>query len=452
MPEVVERFGREARAAARIQGEHVARVIDVGRFEDGTPFMVMEYLRGRDLAAELSQRGPLPVGEAVRYVLEASEAVAQAHAMRIVHRDLKPSNLFLAETPGRPPIVKVLDFGISKVVDAPSGSLTKTASVMGTPFYMSPEQLLSAKNVDHRSDIWSLGVIIYELLAGHPPFWGETQPEVIAKILENRPPPLRARRPDVAPLLESVVSRCLRSRVDERFSSVADLAIALLPFGGAEDRERVAAISRVLGIPTDVIAGSLAQVTLAAGAPDTLHTGPPSRFADAAGGTMRSEGGAAHVAGAVSQVGNIPKTLRVGGGATPVGGASADGIAMSSVAPPANRGALWLAALAGILTLVAVAGVVALVRSRDDARAGRIDTVSPEPPPGPGAFSLQATISPLPAAPPPMESQEPVPARPPASMAPQPRPAGGPPPGWRANERPPPAATGAHNPLDMGLK
>jgi serine/threonine-protein kinase len=357
--------------------------------------------------------------------------------MRIVHRDLKPSNLFLAETPGRPPIVKVLDFGISKIADAPTGALTKTASVMGTPFYMSPEQLLSAKNVDLRSDIWSLGVIIYELLAGHPPFWGETQPEVIAKILENCPPPLRPRRPDVPPLLESVISRCMRTRADERFSSVGDLAIALLPFGGAEDRERVAAISRVLGLPTDVISGSLAQVTLAAPAPEIARTARLAHLPDTAGATMRSPGADANVA-------------------------SADSIVMTSLVPPAGRPAVWLAALAGVVTLVAIAGVVMALRSQRDADAVRVDTVSPEPPSEPGALAPPATIAPLPPAPPATGSPEPagftgrsedrkVP-RPVASPALPPLPAGEPPPVRHATQRQPPPPTGARNPLDMGLK
>ncbi len=245
--DVVERFAREARAAAQIHGEHVARVIDVGRFDDGTPYMVMEHLRGHDLADELHRRGALPVTEAVRYLLETCEAIAQAHALRIVHRDLKPANLYLAETPGRAPIIKVLDFGISKVVEPNADALTKTASVMGTPFYMSPEQLLSAKNVDERTDIWALGVILYELLAGRPPFTGESVAEIVAQILHNAPQPLRVYRPDVPPALEAAIARCMQSKPEARFANVALLAFALAEHADAADRDSAAAIARVLG-------------------------------------------------------------------------------------------------------------------------------------------------------------------------------------------------------------
>jgi serine/threonine-protein kinase len=274
MPEVVERFTREARAAAKIQGEHVARVIDVGRFDDGTPFMVMEYLQGHDLAAQLQQYGPLAVTDAVRYVLEACEAVVQAHALRIVHRDLKPANLFLAQQPGRRPIVKVLDFGISKVIEPGAEALTKTSSVMGTPFYMSPEQLLSSKNVDERSDIWALGVILYELLVGLPPFYGETGPEIIAQVLQNNPQPACARRPDLPPTLDAVIARCLRSKVEERFPNVADLAQALMPFASQGDRESVVAIASVLGIQMP----PLGDGSAAAAAATAYSAAQPARF------------------------------------------------------------------------------------------------------------------------------------------------------------------------------
>ena len=184
--ETVTRFLREARAAAKIKSEHVARVSDVGTLESGAPYLVMEYLDGSDLSALLRRDGPLPPRDAVEYVLQACEALAEAHAVGIVHRDLKPANLFLARHAGGAPRIKVLDFGISKLTardpsmppDDPS--MTRTRAWLGSPLYMSPEQMRSARDVDTRTDIWALGVILYELLSGKPPFDGETFPELCA--------------------------------------------------------------------------------------------------------------------------------------------------------------------------------------------------------------------------------------------------------------------------------
>ena len=211
-PEVVERFAREARAAAKIRGEHVARVIDVGQFDDGAPYMVMEHLEGHDLAKHLELHGPLPIEDAIRYLLETCEALAEAHGAKIVHRDLKPSNMFLATQPDKSAIIKVLDFGISKTGDAPTAALTKTSALMGTCFYMSPEQLTNPKGVDHRSDIWSLGVILYELLAGRPPFLGESVPEIIGGILSNQPESIRTLRAEVPFGLEVVIGKCMQTK------------------------------------------------------------------------------------------------------------------------------------------------------------------------------------------------------------------------------------------------
>src|SRR5215471_9452446 len=218
MPELVERgesaerFRREARAAARIKSEHVVRVLDVGNWDGNAPYMVMEYLDGRDLSAELRERGQLTARECVDYVLQAIEAVAEAHALGIVHRDLKPENLFLSKRADGSRTVKVLDFGISKTIMLGSSeeqSLTQTATIMGSPFYMSPEQMRAPRNVDARSDIWALGAILYDLLAGQPPYVAETIPQLCTMMLESDPAPLREIRPEVPPELEAVVARCL---------------------------------------------------------------------------------------------------------------------------------------------------------------------------------------------------------------------------------------------------
>ncbi|HEY3500068.1 MAG TPA: serine/threonine-protein kinase, partial [Polyangiaceae bacterium] len=167
--EAVLRFVREARAVTRIKSEHVVRVSDVGTLDSGEPFMVMEYLEGADLGALLLQRGPLPIAEAAEYVLQACDAIAEAHALGIIHRDLKPPNLYLSRRADGSPVVKVLDFGISKAQTAAGDAMTRTSALMGSPLYMSPEQMTSSRDVDPRSDIWSLGIILYKLVSGRLP-------------------------------------------------------------------------------------------------------------------------------------------------------------------------------------------------------------------------------------------------------------------------------------------
>jgi serine/threonine-protein kinase len=232
--EVVARFDREARASARIRGEHVARVIDVGKLDNGAPYMVMEHLEGGDLASWLEHRGVLPIEQAVEFVLQACEAVAEAHALGIVHRDLKPANLFCTRRPDGTLCIKVLDFGISKMSGmGASGDMgmTRTAAIVGSPFYMSPEQMHSAKGVDARTDLWALGVILYELLTDRVPFEAEEIPELVLKVLRDTPPPLSSLRPDVPPGLDAIVRRCLEKDRDRRYADVADLVRALVAFG-----------------------------------------------------------------------------------------------------------------------------------------------------------------------------------------------------------------------------
>ena len=233
--EAIARFLREGRAAASLESDHVVRIHDLGTLEHGTVFMVMELLRGRDLAHHLGEHGALPIEEAAEYVLQACEAIAEAHSRGIVHRDLKPSNLYLTHRSDGQPLIKVLDFGISKSVrqgDDPAfqANLTSTRSVMGSPAYMSPEQVRDAKKVDHRTDIWSLGVILYELLAGQPAFDGDTLPGVCAAIAADTPKPLRAARPDVPPELEAIVVRCLEKDPDRRFQTVREFVASLAAF------------------------------------------------------------------------------------------------------------------------------------------------------------------------------------------------------------------------------
>ena len=235
--EAATRFRREVRAAARIKSEHVCRVIDVGSLEHGAPYMVMELLDGNNLEEELTNRGPLPVPEATLYILEAVEAIAEAHAAGIVHRDLKPANLFLARRADRSRLLKVLDFGISKSMVESHGSrdmsLTKTGVIIGSPLYMSPEQMRSTKDADTLSDVWALGAILFQLITGRPPYEGETIPELCAKLFTEDAPPPSTVRAGLPANLDAVLHRALARDATRRFQNVAELGAALLEFAPA---------------------------------------------------------------------------------------------------------------------------------------------------------------------------------------------------------------------------
>ena len=245
-PAAMGRFLREARATAGLQSEHVVRVIDAGTRASGTPYIVMEYLDGRDLGEYLRSqyRGTngMPVTEAIDLLLQAGEAIAEAHSIGIVHRDLKPSNLFVTEDLDGRRKVKVLDFGISMFVDQSAMSdgraLTGTGDLIGSPLYMSPEQLRDAHRVTAQTDIWALGVILYELLAGVSPFQSETMTAICARIVSEAPPPLREKRSDVPKKLEQVILACLEKKESRRIQSVAELARRLAPFASDERAAR----------------------------------------------------------------------------------------------------------------------------------------------------------------------------------------------------------------------
>jgi serine/threonine-protein kinase len=244
--EVTRRFAREARTGIRVKNEHVARVLDVGTLPDGAPYMVMEHLTGEDLAALMERRGFLPVAEAVDLLLQACEALCEAHQIGIVHRDLKPANLFVVAGSDGLPFVKVLDFGISKHVGAGDDlSTTAGETILGSPLYMSPEQLRSSRDVDRRSDIWSLGVILYEAVTGATPFEGSSFAALCVSIMTGKYAPASSLRPGIPPALDAILASALQIERDQRLASVELLARQLAPLGTAQARTSAERIARI---------------------------------------------------------------------------------------------------------------------------------------------------------------------------------------------------------------
>jgi serine/threonine-protein kinase len=231
--DVVARFLREGRASIKIHSEHVVRVLDVGETDVGAPYIVMEYLDGNDLAKVVATNGALPIETAVDHIAQACEAIAEAHALSIIHRDLKPANLFLTYRADGSACVKVLDFGISKIRMRRSTTmaLTNPSMVMGSPPYMSPEQLQSTRDADERSDVWALGACLHELLSGQPPFLGDTAPELCAQVMIDTPTRLSSLRPEVPEGLATAVLVALEKEPGNRFPNVGELAKAIAGYG-----------------------------------------------------------------------------------------------------------------------------------------------------------------------------------------------------------------------------
>ncbi len=303
----VERFIREARATVRIKSEHVVRVLDAGAEEStGAPFIVMEYLEGRDIGQTLEAYGAIPLQLAVDYMIQICEAVAAAHALGIIHRDLKPSNFFLTARSDGSPHLKVLDFGISKAAQTngkPDPRLTETQAVFGSPTYMSPEQIRSSKNVDVRSDVWSLGVALFEMLTAQLPFGGDSVAGLLAAVIADAPVPLSEFLPEVPPELEATVLACLEKSPARRISSVAELASRLAPFA-SEDASRLA--SRIDRASRGALGSTPSLAPLAAPSSPSLSRSSEAASAGASSSLSRLESSTARSSPRVSDL--VPRT------------------------------------------------------------------------------------------------------------------------------------------------
>jgi eukaryotic-like serine/threonine-protein kinase len=373
IPGAVERFIREARSAVQLQSQHVARVYDVGRVEGGTPFLVMELLHGCDLGTLVKNNGPLRVGDVAEYVIQACEAVAEAHALGIVHRDLKPANLFLTRRVNGAPLVKVLDFGISKVTNLQptDPSLTKTSDVVGSPYYMAPEQVRSARDVDARTDIWALGVILYELLAGEVPFLATNVPQLCAMVLETEPAPLIQVRPDIPESLNQIVLTCLAKLPEQRFASVQDLVRALAPFA-ATGTDGVSSPPMPIPEPRGVAELPPVPVRSSMTLGETMQQ-------DSQAGPLRSSPPVGHSAAPVQAtsgadyyeptLNNVSDRVGATGPAVERGAPGSTGLTWDHEAhdvPKRRSWLLWAVPLVGLTTATALAAAIWAFRSASD--------------------------------------------------------------------------------------
>jgi serine/threonine protein kinase len=398
------RFEREARAAASLRSNHVARVLDVGKLEDGRPYMVMEHLEGRDLGDVIDHDVELPVGVAVDYVLQACEAVAEAHAAGIIHRDLKPKNLFLTRTVDGRPLVKVLDFGISKMEDAAEDmSLTRTTEIIGSPSYMSPEQLRASKSVDIRTDIWALGVILFELLTKKVPFLAVTVTELVAVVLTEPVPDLRLDRKDVPVPLAEAIYRCLAKKREDRFETVSDLVRAIAPFGAPDDGDttvdRVARVAAGSGrsLPPSRTTGSNPHLGAILGLTPATDPGMPSRRGTVplAAGSSGVPSPAIGPSGFAEAAGSAPPPassarLNIHGGTSVAWGETQVDRPMTN-SPEPRRARAPIAPLvalgAAAILFVGAASTGAFVYAKRSSAAAATAAVLPAPPP-PAAASM----------------------------------------------------------------
>ncbi len=430
--DAVQRFLREARAAVKLKSEHVAKVLDVGTLESGAPYMVMEYLEGSDLGQVLSDHGTLTVQAAAEWIVQACEAIAEAHALGIVHRDIKPPNLFLAKSVGGQAQIKVLDFGVSKSLTSSGvGGLTQTRAMLGSPLYMSPEQMRSSRDVDARADVWSLGVVLFELLTKRWPFEAESMPELCLKVVSDPPVAIASLRTDVPKAMVDVIERCLQKDPAKRYANAAELASALEPLAPPASRHVAERARLAMGSIPD-IGSAPASVTVV---PSSAISGPhplPDALAHTAltpatwGSTGGSRGGEKKKAGAgrglwigagaaalvLAAAGFLALRGHDAGSAATSGAASSPTVPVSAVLPPADTttppGAVTTLQALPSATPSAAVGMA----PPTPATSGMSATPAPPPPPAPPALRGPAVVAPLPG--------KPAPPPPPSTAKPKP--------------------------------
>lgn len=349
--ETVQRFLREAQSVVKLKSEHVARVLDIGAFENDLPFMVMEFLQGADLGQMVDTHGAMTTPVAVDLVLQACDAVVEAHSLGIVHRDLKPSNLFVSFRPDQSAIVKVLDFGISKSANQSDLSLTQTQSMLGTPAYMSPEQMRSARSVDARTDIWSIGTVLYELVEARRPFQAESFSEMCVMVAVD--PPARMTN---AVELEPIISRCLAKQPGDRYAHVGELMRDLSAFAGTPDAAAryVKRAYRTLGLAVPLSMDS--SPFLRPSYPALRSTPTPTAVHDAASAAM-----AAAVAPATPTMVTAERTLQ-------------DPVRPTDLRSRESRGSRGLIIGLVLATLIGGIGALAYIKSTRAAEPTAEDT------------------------------------------------------------------------------